>query len=192
MQREIFKEYGLSEDTEKLYPFQLSGGMARRVLISMTVMKDPRLIIADEPTPGLDIDSAKKTMDYFKNFASKDKAVILITHDIELAINYSDKLAIFYAGHILELTKAKYFREGIQHLRHPYTRALYKSLPSNDFEPIKGSQPVPDKNDKGCVFRERCQYRQDICDRNVKLQKFNDEMVKCNVDFGSKEYRIQI
>jgi len=184
-QQKIFKDYSLDEAVEKLYPFQLSGGMARRVLISMAVMKDPNLIIADEPTPGLDIVSAKKTMNYFKDLASKNKAVIIITHDIELAINYSDKIAIFYAGQILELTKAEYFKKGPQYLRHPYTRALYRALPSNDFEPIEGSQPIIDKIDKGCVFRGQCKHRQDICDTSVILQKINDEMVKCNVDFGS-------
>lgn len=184
-QKKIFRDYGLGEAVENLYPFQLSGGMARRVLISMAVMENPNLIIADEPTPGLDVVSAKKTMEYFKNFAYKNKAVIIITHDIELAINYSDKVAIFYAGEVLELTKAEYFKKGHHYLRHPYTKALYRSLPSNDFMPIEGFQPVIDENDKGCVFRSQCKYKQDICDRSIKLQKINDEMVKCNVDFGS-------
>lgn len=191
-QRKIFKDYGLGKDVEKAYPFQLSGGMARRVLISTTVMKDPKLIIADEPTPGLDIESAKKTMDYFKNFAKKDKAVILITHDIELAIHYSDKLAIFYGGQIVEITKARYFRQGMEYLKHPYTRALYKSLPSNGFEPISGSQPIPDKDDQGCIFRDRCEYSEGICEHSVYTQKFEDEMVRCNVDFTSKEYKISV
>lgn len=191
-QKRIFKEYGLSEDVEKAYPFQLSGGMARRVLISTTVMKDPRLIIADEPTPGLDIESAKKTMDYFRKFTKKNKAVILITHDIELAIHYSDKLAIFYGGQIVEITKAKYFRQGAEYLKHPYTKALYRSLPTNDFEPISGSQPIPDKEDQGCIFRDRCEYREKICDNSIDTQKFEDEMVRCNVDFTGRKYRISV
>ncbi|WP_303863682.1 ABC transporter ATP-binding protein [Alkalibaculum bacchi] len=191
-QRKIFKEYGLNRSVEKTYPFQLSGGMARRVLISTTVMKNPRLIIADEPTPGLDIQSAKKTMDYFKNYAKKDKAIILITHDIDLAIHYSDKLAIFYGGQIVEITKAKYFHQGIQYLKHPYTRALYRSLPTNGFKPIPGSQPIPDKDDQGCIFRDRCECKVQICDSSVNTQKFEDEMVRCNVDFTSEKYRLPV
>lgn len=110
-QRKVFKDFDLCENSEKLYPFQLSGGMARRALISTAVMEDSQIIIADEPTPGLDIESSSKTMGYFKNFASKGKAVILITHDIDLAINYSDKVAVFYGGQIIELTKADYFKK---------------------------------------------------------------------------------
>ncbi|WP_326911058.1 ABC transporter ATP-binding protein [Sedimentibacter sp. MB31-C6] len=184
-QRKIFEQYDLCENSEKLYPFQLSGGMARRVLISTSVIKEPSLIIADEPTPGLDVESAKKTMNYFRNFADENKAVVLITHDIELAINYSDKIAIFYAGHILELTKAKYFNKGVSYLRHPYTKALYNSLPTNEFKPIEGYQPIPKIGDIGCVFRDRCNYKEAICDKNVEMKKFNDEMVKCNYDFRS-------
>lgn len=137
-QRKVFKDFDLCENSEKLYPFQLSGGMARRALISTAVMEDSQIIIADEPTPGLDIESSSKTMGYFKNFASKGKAVILITHDIDLAINYSDKVAVFYGGQIIELTKADYFKKGIEYLRHPYSKALYESLPSNGFKPIGG------------------------------------------------------
>jgi peptide/nickel transport system ATP-binding protein len=181
-QREIFKDYDLCENAEKLYPFQLSGGMARRVLISTAVMENPKIIIADEPTPGLDMESAKKTMDYFKNFAAEAKAVILITHDIELAINYSDKLAIFYAGHIVELTNANYFKKGAKYLRHPYTKALYESLPSNGFKPIEGLQPETSSN-KGCAFKDRCKYKQEICDERVNVYEYDDEMVKCNYDF---------
>jgi peptide/nickel transport system ATP-binding protein len=181
-QRNIFKYYDLCENSEKLYPFQLSGGMARRVLISTAVMEDPKIIIADEPTPGLDMESAKKTMDYFKSFADENKTVILITHDIELAINYSDKLAIFYAGHIVELTNASYFKKGAKYLRHPYTKALYESLPSNGFKPIEGLQPETTST-RGCVFKDRCKFKQEICDQRVKTHEYDDEMVKCNYDF---------
>lgn len=184
-QKRIFKNYDLCERSEKQYPFQLSGGMARRVLISTSVMKDPQIIIADEPTPGLDMKSAKRTMDYFKNFANENKAVILITHDIELAVNYSHKLAIFYAGHIVEVTKAKYFKDGIDYLRHPYTRALYESLPSHGFKKIEGRQPEQREDRDGCIFKDRCDYKQSICDEMVRTYEIDDEMVKCNYDFRS-------
>ncbi len=184
-QRKIFEEYDLCKKSENLYPFQLSGGMARRTLISTSVMQEPRMIIADEPTPGLDVESAKKTMDYFRDFANENKAVILITHDIELAINYSDKVAIFYAGQIIEITKAKYFKKGVEYLRHPYTKALYESLPSNGFKPIEGLQPENVIYDQTCVFKDRCKYKKDLCDKKIKVLEFVDEMVKCNYDFRS-------
>ena len=183
-QRNIFKGYDLCENSEKLYPFQLSGGMARRILISTAVMEDPNIIIADEPTPGLDMESAKKTMDYFKSFADENKAVILITHDIELAINYSDKLAIFYAGQIVELTNASYFKKGKTYLRHPYTKALYESLPSNGFKSIEGLQPETTSN-SGCAFKDRCKFKQEVCNERINVYEYDDEMVKCNYDFRS-------
>ena len=182
-QRKVFKDFDLCENSEKLYPFQLSGGMARRALISTAVMEDSQIIIADEPTPGLDIESSSKTMGYFKNFASKGKAVILITHDIGLAINYSDKVAVFYGGQIIELTKADYFKKGIEYLRHPYSKALYESLPSNGFKPIGGSQPEVTTNTEACVFKDRCTYKEDLCDKKVEIHEFGDGMVKCNYDF---------
>ena len=182
-QRKVFKDFDLCENSEKLYPFQLSGGMARRALISTAVMEDSQIIIADEPTPGLDIESSSKTMGYFKNFASKGKAVILITHDIGLAINYSDKVAVFYGGQIIELTKADYFKKGIEYLRHPYSKALYESLPSNGFKPIGGSQPEITTNTEACVFKDRCTYKEDLCDKKVEIHEFEDGMVKCNYDF---------
>ena len=185
-QKSLFKKYDLCENSEKKYPFQLSGGMARRVLIATSAMDDPKIIIADEPTPGLDMASAKKTLDYFKSFASENKAVILITHDIEMAINYSDKLAIFYGGHIVEVTKAKYFKEGIQYLRHPYSKALYESLPSHGFKKIAGLQPEQDLNNKGCIFKDRCKFKEEECEEKVDVYEFEDEMVKCNYDFRSK------
>lgn len=184
-QRAIFKSYDLCERSEKLYPFQLSGGMARRVLISASAIGNPQLIIADEPTPGLDMKTAEKTMKYFRSFADEGRTVILITHDVELAINYSDKLAIFYGGQILELTKAEYFKKGIDYLRHPYTRALYESLPSNGFKALKGFQSASYKGNNGCVFKDRCRYMQDLCDSEVRMKIFDDEMVKCNYDFRS-------
>lgn len=184
-QKRIFKDYDLCESSEKMYPFQLSGGMARRVLISTAVIEDAKIIIADEPSSGLDIESASKTMNYFKSFADEKKAVILITHDIELAINYSDKLAIFYAGQIVEITNANNFRKGVQYLRHPYSKALYESLPSNGFKPIEGNQPENIENIEGCIFKDRCKYRREICDKKINTYEFDDEMVKCEYDFRS-------
>ena len=97
-QKEIFNYYKLKESVEDLYPFELSGGMARRILLSTAMMESPKLIIADEPTPGLHLEAAKKAMKHFRDFADKGNGVLLITHDIELALEVADKIAVFYAG----------------------------------------------------------------------------------------------
>lgn len=135
--RESLKRYDLCENFEKLYPFQLSGGMARRTLVSTVDQEDVDLIIADEPTPGLDLGLAMKTLNYFREIANKDKAVIFITHDIDLALNVADNIAIFYDGTIVEIASVEDFQKGIDSLKHPYTRALFDALPQNSFKPIK-------------------------------------------------------
>ena len=94
----IFRRYDLEEKTEELYPFELSGGMNRRVLISTAVMEEPRLVIADEPTPGLDKKTAKRAMEHFRNLADIGAAVLVITHDLELALETVDRIAVFYGG----------------------------------------------------------------------------------------------
>ncbi len=134
---EIFNRYGLAAETEKLYPFELSGGMARKVLISAAVLEKPKLVIADEPTPGLDAAAAKRVMEHFREIADEGAAVLLITHDLELAIETADRIAIFYAGTTLEEVQASDFAEGLK-LHHPYTKALWQAMPRNGMQVPKG------------------------------------------------------
>jgi len=96
--RGLFKRFSLPEKTEQLYPFQLSGGMARRVLVSTALITDAQLIIADEPTPGMSLSQALEALQMFREMANEGKAVILITHDIDLAFEFADRVAVFYAG----------------------------------------------------------------------------------------------
>ena len=116
------------------YPFQLSGGMARRVLIANTILSKADLIIADEPTPGLSLDLAIEVLNHFRNMANDGKGILLISHDIDLVCNIADKMAIFYGGHILETLNTKDFLKGEKYIRHPLTKAFWKALPQNDFE----------------------------------------------------------
>ncbi|MDR2456045.1 MAG: ATP-binding cassette domain-containing protein, partial [Deltaproteobacteria bacterium] len=81
-QERLFSYYGLSQKVASLYPFELSGGMARRVLLAAAMMETPSLIIADEPTPGLHLSAAKKAMRHFRAFADQGRGVLLITHDL--------------------------------------------------------------------------------------------------------------
>ncbi|MGO1469615.1 MAG: ABC transporter ATP-binding protein [Tissierella sp.] len=178
-QRRSFKRYNLCEKSEELYPHQLSGGMARRVLVSTADQSDASLIIADEPTPGLDIDIARKTLKYFREFADKGKSVILITHDIDLALDIADRIAVLYAGTIVEIAKTKDFNKGITFLRHPYTKALFEALPQNGFKAIKGSQPSNEEIERGCLFYPRCSMRTDICKENVPMRELREGMVRC-------------
>lgn len=161
--RGLFKRFGLPEKTENLYPFQLSGGMARRVLVSTALITDAELIIADEPTPGMSLDQALEALKMFRELADEGKAIILITHDIDLAFEFADRVAVFYAGTTVEVADTEDFRRGPESLRHPYSKALWNALPQNGFQPIDGFQPYAGNLPKGCLFNPRCPYATDEC-----------------------------
>lgn len=176
-QEESFKRYNLCKNSEKLYPFQLSGGMARRGLIATADQRDVDLIIADEPTPGLDLALAMKTLKYFRDFANRDKGVILITHDIDLAYSIADRVAIFYAGTTVEIALADDFITG--NLRHPYSKALYNALPQNGFIPIDGTQPYGNNLREGCLFAPRCNFASEKCNNKVPMRQLRNGLVRC-------------
>lgn len=178
-QKDSFKRYDLCERSEKLYPFQLSGGMARRALVSTADQEDVDLIIADEPTPGLDLDIAMKTLKYLREFADAGKAVILITHDIDLAFEVADKIAVFYAGTTVEVAPIKDFHTGVEALRHPYTKALFNALPQNGFHPIEGFQPYSKELPEGCLFRPRCQWAVEDCKKKIPISQIRGGTVRC-------------
>ena len=161
--KEIFQRLGLDPSVENLYPFQLSGGMARRVLLSTAVIGSASLIIADEPTPGMQIEQSLEAMKIFRELANEGRGVILITHDIDLAFSFADKVAVFYAGTTVEVAKSSDFAKGPDMLRHPYSKALWQALPQNGFKSIEGTQPYADRLPKGCLFAPRCALRTQLC-----------------------------
>ena len=180
IQNNIFKKYGLNEKVNKLYPFQLSGGMARKVLLSTALVSNTKVIIADEPTPGLDEASLNEALGHFREIADSGCAVLMITHDIDAALKVADKIAVFYAGTTLEVANVEDFKDGGKNLRHPYSKALFKALPQNEFEPIKGSQPLPTELPKGCLFYDRCEKSSDNC-KSIRpnAKEVNGGMVRC-------------
>ncbi len=129
----LFARYGLSEEVAGLYPHELSGGMARRVLLCSALMEDPKLIVADEPTPGLDLDLAVRALSDLRAFADEGGGVLLITHDIELALSVADRVAVFRDGTVVEETSVENFAAP-ELLEHPFSRALWHALPSHGFE----------------------------------------------------------
>lgn len=130
--RELFARYDLAEEVACLYPHELSGGMARRVLLCSALMEDPKLIVADEPTPGLDLDLAVRALDDFRAFADSGGGVLLITHDIELALAVADRVAVFRDGTVVEETAVENFASP-DTLEHPFSRALWHALPDHGF-----------------------------------------------------------
>ena len=177
--RELLARYGLPSDTERQYPFELSGGMTRRVLISTALMEKPELVIADEPTPGLDLRAAKRVMGHFREIADEGAGVLLITHDLELALEVADRIAVFYAGTTLEEMEASAFQRE-ETLFHPYSQALYRAMPQNGFVPLAGTQPYAGDSYTGCVFAPRCPYRGEECvAREIPYQEIGGRKVRC-------------
>lgn len=177
-QRELFSFYGLAEKTERLYPFELSGGMTRRVLLSTAMMESPKLIIADEPTPGLHLEAAKKAMGHFRAFADAGGGVLMITHDIELALEVADRIAVFYAGTTVEEASVEDFTSP-DTLRHPYTKALWHALPQHGFAPIPGHQPYAKELPDGCPFGPRCGECTPECGGDIPARPLRRGMVRC-------------
>lgn len=180
-QQQAFKRFDLPAVTAEKYPFQLSGGMARRILVSTAVMSDAKLIIADEPTPGLNPEIAETTMHIFRNLADEGKAVMLITHDIDLAFLFADRIAVFYAGTTVEIAPVADFIQGGDALRHPYSRALWDALPQNGFKPIAGGQPFAGSLQCGCPFAARCSQCSVECtaERAIKMKQVRGGEVRC-------------
>ena len=176
----VFRKYNLDKKVEKYYPFQLSGGMARKVLLSSALVSDAEVIIADEPTPGLDEKSLNEALKDFRDLADNGCAVLIITHDISAALKIADRVAIFYGGTTLEVAKADDFKNNGENLRHPYTKALYNALPNTKFTPIKGSQPLASELPVGCLFYDRCEKRTPDCE-NIKpeMRELRDGKVRC-------------
>lgn len=177
-QRRLFDRYGLPAETDEKYPFECSGGMIRRVLLTSALMGDPELIIADEPTPGMDLKLAKKSMEDFRRFADEGKGVLLITHDIELALEVADRIAVFYAGETVEEAPVADFASE-ETLRHPYTKALWRALPQNGFQPLPGVQPYVKEMPKGCAFGPRCPYVSEKCAGEIAMRRVGCGTVRC-------------
>lgn len=179
---DIFRRYNLKEEVEELYPFELSGGMNRRILISTAMIEEPKLVIADEPTPGLDLKMAKRAMGHFRELADTGAGVLLITHDLELAIETADKVVVFYAGTTIEEAETKSFRQE-ETLYHPYTKALWRAMPQNGFQFIEGTQPYVKDMPEGCVFAPRCEKCTDACrihrEKGIPYQEVQGGRVRC-------------
>lgn len=177
-QREVFAKYGLSEEVDGMYPFELSGGMARKVLLSTALLSNPNLVVADEPTPGLDVQSVEETINDIKKLAADGKGVLLITHEIDVALKTADRIAIFYSGYVIEINDVDNFRN-YENLLHPYSKSLMEALPKNGFKLTEGVQPLEDID--GCVYHENCPLRTDKCLKvKPELIEYDGAMIRCH------------
>lgn len=166
--RDLLQKVGLA-DTDRLmqsYSFELSGGMAQRVMIAMAICGSPRLVIADEPTSALDVSVQAQILKLlhglYKEFGS---SLLLITHDLGVAAENCDKIAVMYAGNIVEYGKVSRL---FNRPAHPYTAKLLAALPTTDSEElvsIPGMVPDLIYPPPGCLFSNRCDRRQEVCSK---------------------------
>lgn len=152
---------GLLPEHLDRYPHELSGGMAQRVANALALVGDPSLLIADEPTTGLDRDLVDGLLDEFRRLVDDGHAVLLITHDLAAAHRVADRIAVMYAGRIVEVGPA---HEVLDSSKHPYARGLANALPERDFLPIPGQPPLLTDLPAGCAFAPRCEQATEICE----------------------------
>ncbi len=158
---DLLSEVGIPAPEQRIdaYPHELSGGMRQRVVLAMVLCTDPELIIADEPTTALDVSVQAQIIALLKTLAKeKGTAVMLITHDMGVIAETADRVAVMYAGRIVEIGPV---RDVLKHPRHPYTQGLMGSIPTltGDRErlvQIAGSMPRLNARPPGCAFNPRC------------------------------------
>ncbi|MBV4416445.1 ABC transporter ATP-binding protein [Clostridium tyrobutyricum] len=166
------------------YPYELSGGMRQRIVISLAMSNEPKLLIADEPTTALDVTIQAEILNLMKELVSKrNTAILLITHDFSVVRSVSDKVCVMYGGKILEKGNTD---EVLKNPKNPYTAALLNALPDKvdsnmRLQEIKGEVPDLRFRPKGCIFYSRCMKKGKICSQKVPTKKkiSSDHFVYC-------------
>jgi peptide/nickel transport system ATP-binding protein len=171
------------ERVMEMYPHQLSGGMAQRVVIAMALACSPRLLIADEPTTNLDVTVQAQILHLIRDLKNQYGSTIqYITHDMGVIAEMCDRVAVMYAGSVVEVAESlELFRNPL----HPYTKALLESIPrpGKEFKSIEGTVPGLINPPKGCRFHDRCPYAMDVC-RKTKpkfLEVKKEHFVECHL-----------
>lgn len=187
---DLLEVVGVKSDRYDDYPHQFSGGQKQRVVIAMSLLCNPKLLIADEPTTALDVTIQAQVLDIINQLREQYKmAMVLITHDLGVVAETCDNVAIMYAGQIVE---AGTVREVYLNPKHPYTRGLFDSIPkldddSTELIPIEGAISNAADLPTGCYFHPRCRYCQDICKTQQPTVKGEGHKFMCHFDLFSKE-----
>jgi peptide/nickel transport system ATP-binding protein len=176
------------ERVAKMYPHELSGGMAQRVLIAMALACNPAILIADEPTTNVDVTVQAQILNLIRLLQKNSKSsIIYITHDLGVVAELCDRVAVMYAGNVVEVAEVfELFKEPL----HPYTSALLESIPrpGEEFKSIPGVVPSLINPPKGCRFNDRCPYAMPNC-RKIKpplVEVKKDHFVACHIYGASK------
>ncbi|MCI8958216.1 MAG: ABC transporter ATP-binding protein [Lachnospiraceae bacterium] len=181
---EMMELVGIPAERKTEYPHQFSGGMRQRIVIAIALSCTPRLLLADEPTTALDVTIQAQVLKMMDDLKERlNTAMIMITHDLGVVAQICNKVAIIYAGEIVEYGKIEDIYEGERH--HPYTVGLFGSIPditsnAERLTPIDGLMPDPTKPIPGCRFADRCPSCMDICSRKSPgMVNFDGHQIKC-------------
>lgn len=168
--REMLRIVGIEPDRINSYPHELSGGMRQRAVIAIALVLQPPLMIMDEPTTALDVVVQREILAKITELREEfGFSILFITHDMSLLVEISDRIAIMYAGEIVEMAAS---RDLFQNPLHPYTQGLMSSFPAltgprKELQGIPGSPPDLISPPSGCRFHPRCPHRMDICDKRA-------------------------
>jgi peptide/nickel transport system ATP-binding protein len=183
------RETGIADPAERIsnYPFEFSGGMKQRVMISMALSSDTVLLIADEPTTALDVTIEMQIMELLRNMASKyGTSILYISHDLGVLSEIASELIIMYAGRIFEWGPT---RSILNRPRHPYAAALLEAMPGIHAKgrrllSIPGQVPALDEMPSGCTFHPRCPFSMTMCQRTTPslVEVSPDHWSACLVD----------
>ena len=185
---ELLAMVGLSAEQADKYPHELSGGQARRVGIARALALHPHLLVADEPTAGLDVSVTAGVLNLLKDLRERlNLTYIIITHNLNVISFIADRVAVMYLGKIVELAPAEQL---FAHPGHPYTEALMSAIPVPDPRRrdkrqqiiLEGEIPSARKPPPGCAFHPRCRYAEAKCAREepaLRMVTGTEQLVAC-------------
>lgn len=177
---ELLRQMDMPEPDRKLrkYPFELSGGMKQRVLTAIGAAGVPSLLIADEPTKGLDALVRNQVIELLHKVSKELGAgMLVITHDLHVAQALCDKIGVMYAGQLVEYGPSK---SVLGDPKHPYTQGLLRALPGKGMSPISGTAPGLEEEYVGCRFYPRCEKRSSVCEiQKPPLNETQAQTVRC-------------
>lgn len=182
----LLESVGIPEPEQRVnsYPFEMSGGMLQRVVIAIALSGEPKVLIADEATTALDVTTQERVLDLLNRLAEeRNLSVLLITHDLGVAAQFSDRINVMYGGRLVEQGKIK---DVFTNPYHPYTRALLDSRcdytvdANKPIKSIAGQPPRPDNRPAGCVFAPRCEHAIAECTSEIPaLRDISNRHVAC-------------
>lgn len=189
--QKMLEMVGIPAERYDEYPHQFSGGMKQRVMIACALVCNPKLLIADEPTTALDVTIQAQVLELVNRLKVElNTAMLLITHDLGVVLEVCDRVAVMYAGSIVEEGSVE---EIFDNPLHPYTKGLFRSIPDLDIEtdrlePIPGMMPDPSNLPKGCAFAPRCPFCKPVClekaPRSISLAE--DHCLACHLFPGEE------